>query len=260
MPDGQLCLIHQTIGLDATNQLYSQNAMTTKSKFVLPPEVAQFLKQHPDIVQIVIETMERHPEIESVVHDLIRAYRLIVDCFDARGKLFLCGNGGSFADAMHIAGEMAKSFKRQRHLSPSDRTKFRDLTEGQVLADALEYGFPAIVLGLNNSLKSAIENDIPVPYIGYAQELFALGRAEDTLLGISTKGNAQNVLYAVTTAKAIGMSTIGLTGDMGGKLAQSVDIAIRVPAQRTDRIQELHQIVYHALCAMVEAHYFKEVA
>ncbi|MDZ7339777.1 MAG: SIS domain-containing protein [candidate division KSB1 bacterium] len=231
--------------------------MTNKNQTELPAEVAQFLKQHPDIVQIVIEAMERHPEFESVMPDLIRAYRLIVECFDAGGKLLLCGNGGSFADAMHIAGEMAKSFKRQRHLSPNDRSKFRDLTDGQVLADALEYGFPVIVLGLNSSLKSAIENDIPVPYIGYAQELFALGRPGDVLLGISTKGNAQNVLYAITTAKAIGMGTIGLTGDLGGKLARMADVAIRVPAQTTERIQEWHQIVYHALCAMVEAHYFK---
>ncbi len=232
--------------------------MTNQKNSVLPAEVVQFLNQHPDIVQIVIDTMQQHPEIESVIHDLIQAYRLIVECFDAKGKLFLCGNGGSYADAMHIAGEMAKSFKRQRHLSPKDRNKFRDLTEGQVLADALEYGFPVIVLGLNNSLKSAIENDIPVPYIGYAQELFSLGRAGDVLIGISTKGNAQNVLYAVTTAKALGMGTIGLTGDLGGKLAQDADVAIRVPAQTTERIQEWHQIVYHALCAMVEAHYFKE--
>lgn len=232
--------------------------MTNQKNAVLPAEVVQFLNQHPDIVQIVIDTMQQHPEIESVIHDLIRAYRLIVDCFDANGKLFLCGNGGSYADAMHIAGEMAKSFKRQRHLSPKDRNKFRDLTEGQVLADALEYGFPVIVLGSNNSLKSAIENDIPVPYIGYAQELFSLGRAGDVLIGISTKGNAQNVLYAITTAKALGMGTIGLTGDLGGKLARDADVAIRVPAQTTERIQEWHQIVYHALCAMVEAHYFKE--
>jgi len=225
----------------------------------LPETVSQFLKQHPDIVQILIDLMDRKPELNPVVVDLVRSYITIIDCFDNNGKLFLCGNGGSFADSLHISGEMLKSFQRKRNLKDKDRNKFKSLPEGQLLADALEYGFPVIVLGLNHSLKSAVENDIPVPYTGFAQELFALGRKGDVLLGISTSGNAKNVSYAMTTAKAIGMKTIGLTGQTGGKLAQMVDIAIRVPANGTHRIQELHLHVYHTLCAMVEAHYFKEL-
>jgi len=225
----------------------------------LPKNVSQFLEKHPDIVQIIIDLMDRRPELKPVVADLVRSYSTIVDCFDNNGKLFICGNGGSFADSLHISGEMLKSFQRKRNLNDQDRTKFKNLPEGQILSDALEYGFPVIVLGLNYSLKSAVENDIPVPYIGFAQELFALGREGDVLLGISTSGNAKNVTYAMTTAKAIGMKTIGLTGKIGGKLAQMVDIAIRVPANGTHRIQELHLHVYHTLCAMVEAHYFKEL-
>ncbi|UCE04695.1 MAG: SIS domain-containing protein [bacterium] len=224
----------------------------------LPKNVTQFLKQHPDIVQIIIDLMDRRPELKPVIVDLVRSYITIVDCFDNNGKLFLCGNGGSFADSLHISGEMLKSFQRKRNLNDKDRNKFKNLSEGQILADALEYGFPVIVLGLNHSLKSAVENDIPVPYIGFAQELFALGRKGDVLLGISTSGNAKNVAYALTTAKAIGMKTIGLTGQIGGKLANMVDIGIRVPAKSTNLIQEFHQLVYHALCAMIEAHYFKE--
>ncbi len=224
----------------------------------LPENVKQFLDQHPDIVEIIIKFMDRNPQLKSIVDHLIQSYMLIVDCFDNGGKLFVCGNGGSFADSLHISGEMMKSFQRRRNLKPEDRQKFRALPEGNRLADALEYGFPVIVLGLNHSLKSAIENDIPLPYIGFAQELFVLGRTGDVLLGISTSGNAKNIAYAVTTAKAIGISTIGLTGKSGGILAQLVDIPICVPADMTHRIQELHLHVYHTLCAIVEAHYFKE--
>jgi D-sedoheptulose 7-phosphate isomerase len=223
----------------------------------LPENIKQFLAQHPDIIEIIIEFMERNLQLKPIIHPLIRSYMLMVDCFDNGGRLFICGNGGSFADSLHISGEMLKSFQRNRNLKLEDRVKFRDLPNGNKLADALEYGFPVIVLGLNHSLKSAVENDIPVPNIGFAQELFALGKEEDILLGISTSGNAQNVIYAMTTAKAIGMSTIGLTGQIGGKLAQMVDIAIPVPASSTHRIQELHLHVYHTLCAIVEAHYFK---
>ena len=224
----------------------------------LPKIVRQFLEAHPDIVQILLEFMERRPELKPVISPLIQSYTAIVDCFDNNGKLFLCGNGGSFADCLHISGEILKSYRRKRNLLDKDRTGFQNLLDGQILADALEYGFPAIVLGLNHSLKSAIENDILVSYLGFAQELFALGREGDVLLGISTGGNAKNVAYAMTTAKAIGMKTIGLTGQSGGKLAQLADVAILVPAQRTDRVQELHLYVYHTLCAIVEAHYFKE--
>ncbi len=224
----------------------------------LPEEVKQFLEQHPDIVEIIIDFKERMPVLNPTVDHLIKSYMLIVNCLDNGGKLFLCGNGGSFADSLHISGEMLKSFQRNRKLKSEDRQKFLDLPEGKTLADALEYGLPVIVLGLNHSLKSAVENDIPVPSIGFAQELFALGKKDDVLLGISTSGNAQNVIYAVSTARAIGMKTIGLTGQDGGKLAQFVDIPIQVPASSTHRVQELHLQVYHTLCAIVEAHYFKE--
>lgn len=225
----------------------------------LPQGVTQFLEHHPDIVQIIIDLIDRNPELKAILTDLIRCYVAITGCFDNGGKLFLCGNGGSFADCLHISGEMLKSFRRNRNLTAEDRSKFQNLPDGQILADALEYGFPLIVLGLNHSLKSAIENDIPVPYIGYAQELFSLGSKGDVLFGISTSGNAKNVVYAMTTAKAMGIKTIGLTGQVGGMLAQMVDISIRVPASTTDLIQELHQLVYHTLCAIIEARYFKEV-
>ncbi|HDP98576.1 MAG TPA: SIS domain-containing protein [bacterium] len=224
----------------------------------IPDDVREFIQQHPQVVEIVTDFINREPKLELVAAPLIRGYAVITNCFNSGGKLFLCGNGGSFADCLHISGEMLKSFERRRALSDEDRQIFLNFRHGYQLADAIEYGFPAIVLGLNPSLKTAVENDIRLPNLAFAQELFALGRKEDVLLGISTSGNAQNVSYAVSTAKAIGMHTIGLTGKAGGELAQQVDIALTVPATQTNRIQEMHQLVYHTLCAMIEAHYFQE--
>ena len=208
--------------------------MKPKLLHQLPDNVEQFLEQHPDVVEIIIDFMERMPLLKPTVENLIKSYMLMVDCFDRGGKLFICGNGGSFADSLHISGELMKSFQRNRKLKQQDREKFLDSPEGEVLADALEYGF------------------------GFAQELFALGKKNDVLLGISTSGNAQNVIYAMTTAKVIGIATIGLTGELGGELARIVDVPIQVPGNSTHRIQELHLHVYHTLCAIVEAHYFKE--
>jgi D-sedoheptulose 7-phosphate isomerase len=112
------------------------------------------------------------------------------------------------------------------------------------------------VLGLNHSLSSALENDISSPAIGYAQELLVLARPGDALLGISTSGNARNVCYAAQVARALEVTVLTLTGQGGGKLAPLADVAIRVPALQTDRVQELHVHVYHCLCEMLEVHFF----
>lgn len=222
-----------------------------------PEDVRKFVEQHPDVVEIMVDFMDRQPELESVINSLMLTYMAITECFKNGGKLFLCGNGGSYADSLHISGEMIKSYERNRNLSAEDKKLFAELLYGDQLAEALEYGFPVIVLGLNPSFKTAVENDIWLPNVAFAQELFALGRKEDLLLALSTSGNAQNVLYAVSTAKAIGMQTIGLTGQFGGELVRQADLAIQAPELATKRIQENHQQIYHTLCSMVEAHYFQ---
>jgi len=221
-------------------------------------DVVQFIQQHPDVVQIAINFIEKNPQLKKIANHLIRAYMMIVNCFDGGGTLFLCGNGGSFADALHISGEMLKSYERKRELTAADKQKFQAIAFGDQLSRALEYGFRVSVLRLNHSLQSAVENDIYLPGIGYAQELFALGKKDDVLLGISTSGMAANVAYAVSVAKVKGMRTIGLTGQKGGQLASMVDIAIKAPGTATNRIQEQHQLIYHTLCSLVEAHYFFE--
>ena len=229
-----------------------------QNKQKIKQAVFDFIGHHPDIVQIIIDLIDRQPELGVVVPDILKAYLKLIKCFDQGHTLFICGNGGSFADSLHISSELLKSFKRKRALSEKDKKTFEHLPYGKEIGSALEYGFPVIVLGLNHSFSSALENDNPTPYIGFAQELYTLAKKDDLFMGISTGGNAQNVLYAVTVAKANGLTTIGLTGENSGELTKSVDIAIKVPGKTTAKIQELHLPVYHTICAIVEAHYFKE--
>ena len=218
--------------------------------------VRDFIGDHTDIVQICIEFMEAHPNLQAVLPDILTSYLRMVECFDSGNALFICGNGGSFADAMHISGEMLKSFTRKRPLKKVDKERFENIPNGSELAEALEYGLPVHVLGLNHSLFSALENDNSTRYIGFAQELFVKGKEGDLFLGISTSGNAMNVRYAAITAKTMGMTTVSLTGETGGELSKMSDICIRVPSKETAAVQEMHQPVYHMLCRILEAHYF----
>jgi D-sedoheptulose 7-phosphate isomerase len=137
------------------------------------------------------------------------------------------------------------------------KTKLRNAgPDGERLAQALQQGLRTVVLGLNHSLSSALENDVSTPAISYAQELSVMARQGDALLGISTSGNAQNVFYAAQVAHALDIPVISLTGQDGGKLATMANIAIRAPANRTDRVQELHIYLYHCLCELLETHFF----
>jgi len=212
---------------------------------------------YPEEAQLLQQLLQRNQQAyTAILPDFLRAYHLLVTGFQAKHRLFLCGNGGSLADAMHISGELLKSFKRRRSLSQTDKSLFSQYEYGDILAEYLEYGFPCTVLGLNHALFSAVQNDCKVEAVQYAQELYALGTRDDMLLAISTSGNALNVLYAITAAKVLGVKTIGLTGHIGGKLAQSADIVIKAPETSTESIQEHHIVLYHALCALLESRFF----
>jgi len=202
------------------------------------------------------EALNRHAQLNNTVADVMSIYQVIIRSYDAGGVLYLCGNGGSFADCLHISGELLKAFEKPRPLTARQKARFKDLPDGVRLAEHLEKGLPAVVLGANLSLSSAVLNDKPLANMNYAQELFALGRPGDVLLGISTSGNARNVLLAAQVAKAKGLEVIALTGSSGGKLGRLADVTVRVPARKTREVQELHQPLYHALCAMLEEHYF----
>jgi D-sedoheptulose 7-phosphate isomerase len=207
---------------------------------------------HPILERLVVQ----HPALKECAVDLARAFMTIAGAFSAGKTFFICGNGGSQADALHIAGELDKSFKLARPLNAEQRQSLINLPGGKELADHLQQGLPTIPLGSNPALTSAVANDNPLAHAGFAQELFSLGRTGDVLLGISTSGGAQNVRYAAAVARALEMPVISLTGPDGGALAQQADIAIRAPGSSTAEIQGWHIHLYHALCEMLEVHAF----
>jgi D-sedoheptulose 7-phosphate isomerase len=170
---------------------------------------------------------------EAAAGDVARAVRMLADCFRAGGKVLLFGNGGSAADAQHIANEWTGRYRRERP------------------------ALPAIALSANTSDLTAIGNDYGFDHV-FARLVQAHGRAGDVAIAISTSGNSPNVLAAVEEARARGLRTLGLTGRDGGKLADRVDLALVVPSDRTDRIQESHTTVLHVLCELVDETLFPE--
>jgi D-sedoheptulose 7-phosphate isomerase len=212
---------------------------------------------HDDIKELITGFTDKNPQLVPILEDIMAVYQALIQCYEADHVLYICGNGGSYADAIHIAGELMKSFARKRPVPENEQQILKNLPFGEDLTNSLEAGFRAIPLGLNISLTSALENDISQRYLTFAQELYILGRKGDVLLGISTSGNAKNVAMAMTVAKLKEMTTIGLTGMHGGTLAKMADLKIKVPATQTPSVQEFHLAIYHLLCAMVEANWFK---
>jgi D-sedoheptulose 7-phosphate isomerase len=201
--------------------------------------------------------LQRYPVLSECEKSILDAYRLIVSSYEREDKLLLCGNGGSAADCEHITGELMKEYLLPRPL-PADihsRLTKTDPEIGPALAGKLQGSLPAINLAAVTSLLSAFGNDVKPEY-GYAQATYGYGKRGDVLLGISTSGNALNVRAALCAARAIGISTVGLTGKGGGKMAGLCDVLIAVPASRTFEVQELHLPVYHCLCAMMEQHFW----
>lgn len=217
---------------------------------------AEIIDRYEGVQTIFDRMIERTPSLESIGADFLLAYERIVRCLDSGGILFAGGNGGSYSDALHITGELLKSFDRNRLLADDERQAFDGLPYGDEVSRQIEHGFRAVALGSNGALATAVQNDFVLPKMAFAQELFAMARQGDILLGISTSGNARNLMYAIAAAKAKGVATIALTGQSGGEMAAAADIAIRVPAKVTSEVQELHLPTYHALCAMIEARKF----
>ncbi len=215
-------------------------------------------KFSPAALPALEHMVERYPELRPCTPDLAQAFETIARAFQQGNTFFVCGNGGSQSDSLHISGELDKSFRHPRALTEAQKQKLQNLPGGKELAEHLQQGLPTIPLGTNPALTSAIANDNPLPHIGFAQELYALARSGDVLLGISTSGTAQNVRYAAAVARAIGMPVISLTGPGGGPLAEMVDIAIRAPGSTTAEIQGWHIQLYHVLCDMLEIHAFGE--
>ncbi len=209
------------------------------------------------MIDVINELFLRFSELEPCRAAIFAAADALERCFRSGGKLLLCGNGGSCSDAQHIVGELMKGFLSTRPLSDETKAAMREKCPDidERLLERLQNGLPALALSDASALLTAFANDVEAAYI-YAQQVLALGQPGDVLIGISTSGNAANVNYAAQTARALGMTVIGLTGKTGGRLAKSSDIAIIAPSDETYRIQEYHLPIYHALCAELERRIF----
>ena len=212
---------------------------------------------------MTIETLlQNHPAL-TVCRDAVESARdLLIDTYREGGKLLLCGNGGSAADCDHIAGELLKGFLSHRPLSEEDCMALAEsLPDGEadpdlyLLAGQLQGGLPAVSLPAQTAVATAVCNDTD-PALIFAQQVWALGQAGDTLICLSTSGNSRNVVLAAKAARAKGMAVLALTGESDSKLSELADVTVQVPACDTYRVQEYHLPVYHYLCAAVEEEFF----
>lgn len=209
-------------------------------------------------IQKHIDTlMARYPKLLPVREQISDAYSVMERAYASGHKLLIAGNGGSAADAEHMAGELMKKFKLPRPISRAfaDRLVEAGGERGQRLAQILESPLTAVPLVAHEALFTAYLNDVDGSGV-FAQQLLGFGRAGDALLCISTSGNSENVLNAAVVARAVGISVISLTGIGGGKLASFADVCVRVPETETYMVQELHLPVYHCWCLMLEEQFF----
>ena len=195
----------------------------------------------------------RYPKLVGCREPILAAADLLGETFRAGGTLYLCGNGGSAADADHIVGELAKGFLKKRPVPDDLRDSLASAyPDGAELAAGLQRGLPAVSLHSQSALLTAFANDCD-PSLVDAQTLLALSKPGDALLAISTSGNSANVVNAAKLAKVIGLTVVALTGEGESRLSGLADCAIRVGDTETYRVQELHLPVYHWLCMKTEA-------
>jgi D-sedoheptulose 7-phosphate isomerase len=206
------------------------------------------------------ELFERHPVLTPQRESLGAAFEILARCLRAGSTVYVCGNGGSAADAEHIVGELMKGITRRRPISVSEREMLLSAVPGykeeaEHLADRLDGALRAVCLSSQISLLTAVANDLG-PDVIFAQPVFGYGKAGDVLWAISTSGRSRNVILATIAARARSMAVIALTGEDGLPLGSLADAWIRVPARDTSSAQELHVPVYHALCQALEEAFF----
>ena len=203
--------------------------------------------------------LRNYPELAGLTEDFASACAMLVETYRNGGKVLACGNGGSAADCEHIVGELMKGFLLPRKLDASQIADIckQNPEDGPYLAQHLQGALPAIALCGHSALSTAFLNDV-APDMIFAQQVFGYGKSGDTLLALSTSGNAKNVVNAVKVARSFGLKTIGFTGQTGGMLAGLCDICFKAPSSETYRVQEYHLPIYHALCAEVEREFWEK--
>jgi D-sedoheptulose 7-phosphate isomerase len=163
-------------------------------------------------------------------HTIASMAGALVEALESGGRVYVCGNGGSAADAQHIAGELAGRFRRHRR------------------------ALACLALTTDTSVLTAVGNDLGFQRV-FARQVEALGRPGDVLWALSTSGASANVLAAARAARGRGMKVLAMTGSGGGKLAGLADLCFRAPAKRTDLVQQLHQLAYHIICELIDRHF-----
>lgn len=199
------------------------------------------------------DLIKRYPQLKICEKDIEDAYLIMSKVYANSNKLLIAGNGGSAADAEHIAGELMKRFKQKRPISKDVQNKLIKIDSkiGKKLATNLETPIRAIPLTSHVALTTAYMNDVDANGV-FAQQLLGYGDKGDVFLAISTSGNSENIIEACVVAKALGIKIIGLTGQKESKLSKLANVCIKVPETETYKIQELHLPVYHCLCLMIE--------
>ena len=189
------------------------------------------MQDHPNAQTIFHKAVTDHLDvIQSIAgqQELVERIALAMSAALVQGKKILwCGNGGSAADAQHMAAEIVGRFRRERR------------------------GLPSIALTTDTSILTAVANDYGYEAV-FSRQVEALGNEGDVLVAISTSGNSPNVVKAVEMAKELGLVTVGFTGAGGGRLATLADFLFAVPTKDTARVQEAHSLVAHVLCDWVE--------
>jgi len=168
---------------------------------------------------------------ENIISNIDKVAEAIIACYESKGKVLFCGNGGSAADSQHLAAELSGRYYYDRPPLPSE------------------------ALHVNTSYMTAVANDYSYNQV-YARLLQAIGNEGDIIIGLSTSGNSGNVIEALKVAKEKKMITVGFTGEGGGKMSEYCDILIPIPSKDTPRIQECHMMIGHAICQIVELSLF----
>ena len=205
--------------------------------------------------------LARHPDLSAILPRVEEAFSMLTRTIEHDGTIYVGGNGGSAADAEHIVGELMKGMEHRRPLAGTVRGSVRGhapaslADEADYLADRLEGALRAVCLTSQSGLLSAIANDTAGD-MGMAQQLHGYGRPGDLFWALSTSGRSRNVVLGALAARATGMHVLALTGAAGDRLGGLADVWVPVPATDVAEVQELHQPLYHALCAALEERYW----
>lgn len=189
------------------------------------------MKKIKEIINSSIETKQKLLANETLLKTICDTIEVIVNAFKNNKRVYFCGNGGSAADAQHLAAEFSGRFYKNRK------------------------ALPAEALHCNTSYITAVANDYSFDDI-YSRLIDGIGEAGDVLVGLSTSGNSTNIIKAFETARKKEMITVGFTGESGGKMNPLSDHLINIPSTDTPRIQESHIMIGHIICELVEEKYF----